>query len=111
MKYHLQFDLEFTTNPYPGKYFAIEGIDGSGKTTQVTHLAAYFEKQRKEVCITKEPTDEIIGRLIHQVLLQKLDIPSISLQYLFCADRAVHLQKEVIPALQMGKIVLSDRSL
>src|SRR5438045_2182482 len=98
MKYHLQFDLEFTTNPYPGKYYAIEGIDGSGKTTQVSHLASYFGKQGKEVCITKEPTDEIIGVLIHQVLQKKINIPSISLQYLFCADRAIHIQKEVIPA-------------
>src|SRR5438270_12163728 len=110
MKYHLQFDLQFTTNTYPGKYYAIEGIDGSGKTTQVQRLADYFKQQGKEVFITKEPTDEIIGTLIHQVLQQKIEIPSISLQYLFCADRAIHLQKEVIPALKEGKIVLSDRS-
>ena len=111
MRYHLAFDLQFTTNTYSGKYYAIEGIDGSGKTTQVQYLADHFIKQGKKVFITKEPTDEVIGSLIHQVLQQKIEIPAISLQYLFCADRAVHLQKEVIPALKDGKIVLSDRSL
>src|SRR5882762_6892913 len=111
MKYHLQFDLQFTTNTYPGKYYAIEGIDGSGKTTQVYKLAEYFTAKGKEVFITKEPTDGVIGALIHQVLDKKIQLPFISLQYLFCADRAVHLEKEVIPALQAGKVVLSDRSL
>jgi len=111
MNYHLEFNLTFTTNTYPGKYYAIEGIDGSGKTTQVQKLSEYFEKQGKQVCITKEPTNGIIGELIHQILEKKIQLPFISLQYLFCADRAVHLQEEVIPELQKGKIVLSDRSL
>lgn len=111
MKFHLSFDLSFTSNPYEGKYYAIEGIDGSGKTTQVQKLAEYFIKQGKNVFITKEPTNGIIGNLIHQVLEKEIKVPFISLQYLFCADRAIHLQQEVIPALQAGKIVLSDRSL
>ena len=83
MQYHLSFDLSFTSNTYPGKYYAIEGIDGSGKTTQVHYLAEYFTRAGKEVFITKEPTEEVIGLLIHQVLQEKIDIPSISLQYLF----------------------------
>lgn len=111
MKFHLQFDLQFTTNIYSGKYYAIEGIDGSGKTTQVQKLADYFVSQGKKVFITKEPTSAVIGELIHKVLDKKIKLPFISLQYLFCADRAVHLEEEVIPALKEGKIVLSDRSL
>src|SRR5436190_19715338 len=111
MTYHLSFDLSFTTNKYPGKYYAIEGIDGSGKTTQVEKLAEYFHRQGKNVSITKEPTDGVIGKLIRQVLEKRIHIPFISLQYLFCADRAVHLEQEVIPALKAGKFVLSDRSL
>ncbi len=111
MTYHLTFDLSFTNNIYPGKYYAVEGIDGSGKTTQVTKLAEYFQKQGKEVLVTKEPTNGIIGKLIHQVLSEKISMSPISLQYLFCADRGVHLEETITPALKEGKVVLSDRSL
>jgi dTMP kinase len=111
MKYHIQFDLSFVTNTYPGKYFAFEGIDGSGKTTQVHNLAAYFQNQGKEVLITKEPTNNIIGTLIKKVIHEEEKMPSMSLQHLFAADRALHLEQDVIPALQMGKVVISDRSL
>lgn len=111
MKYHLNFDLSFTRNAYSGNYIAFEGIDGSGKSTQAELLAEYFRKQGKEVLRTKEPTDGPIGQLIRKVLNKELTIPAISLQYLFCADRAVHLEEVVIPALQAGKVVISDRSL
>jgi len=111
MNFHLQFDLKFTKNEYEGKYYAIEGIDGSGKTTQVQKLEQYFINQGRKIFITKEPTSGFIGDLIHRVLDKKITLPFISLQYLFCADRAVHLEKKVIPALKEGKIVLSDRSL
>jgi dTMP kinase len=111
MQHHISFDLQFTTNTYPGRYYAVEGIDGSGKTTQVQKLAEYFEAQGKEVFITKEPTNGIIGNLIHQVLSEKIAMPAVSLQYLFCADRGVHLEQTIIPALKEGKVILSDRSL
>lgn len=111
MKYHLNFELSFTRNAYSGNYIAFEGIDGSGKSTQAELLAEYFRKQGKEVLRTKEPTDGPIGQLIRKVLNKELTIPAISLQYLFCADRAVHLEEVVIPALQAGKVVISDRSL
>jgi len=111
MKYHLEFDLTFTRNTYPGKYFAFEGIDGSGKSTQASLLEKYFKDLGKDVLRTKEPTDGEIGQLIRKVLNKKLIIPPISLQYLFCADRAVHIEEVVIPALKAGKIVISDRSL
>ena len=111
MKYHLQFDLSFTRNTYKGKYYAFEGIDGSGKSTQATLLEEYFKSQGKEVLRTKEPTDGVVGQLIRKVLNKEITLPAISLQYLFCADRAAHLQDVVIPALKEGKIVISDRSL
>ena len=111
MKYDINFQLELKQNTYPGKYYAIEGIDGSGKTTQTKMLAEYFSSQGKQVLMTKEPTDGLIGKLIYQVLHKELSVPPISLQYLFCADRAVHLEEVVTPALKEGKIVISDRSL
>lgn len=110
MKYNLNFELSFTENTYPGKYYAFEGIDGSGKTTQVHKLAEYFRQQGKEVVITKEPTDNIIGQLIKKILHKEITVPSTSLQYLFAADRGLHLETDVIPSLKQNKIVISDRS-
>ncbi len=111
MKYHVTFDLSFTRNKGRGKYYSFEGIDGSGKSTQATLLEEYFLKKNKKVLRTKEPTDGEIGVLIRKVLNKEIVLPPISLQYLFCADRAVHLERVVIPALKEGKIVISDRSL
>lgn len=89
----------------------VEGIDGSGKTTQVERLARYFQKQGKEVVVTGEPRKDkgIFGKLIQEILLSKKKIPSVAFQYLFSADRAVNLEDVIIPALKSGKIVLSDR--
>jgi len=111
MLYHLQYDLQFTTNTFSGKYYAFEGIDGSGKTTQAKMLSEYFKEQGKKVLLTKEPTDGPTGELIRKVLNKEITLPSLSLQYLFCADRAVHLQETVIPALKNGDVVITDRSL
>lgn len=110
MQHHVEFDLKFTENTYVGKYYAFEGIDGSGKTTQVEKLSEYFEKQGKEVFVTKEPTNGEIGLLIKKIISGQIKIPPASLQYLFAADRGVHLEEEVIPHLKSGKVVLSDRS-
>lgn len=111
MKYHIEFDIDFRRNPYKGLYIVVEGIDGSGKTTQVDKLVAYFKKQGEEVVKTHEPRKKegIIGRIIHQVLEGKIQIPAISLQYLFSADRAINFEEVIIPSLKAGKVVISDR--
>lgn len=111
MKYHLKFDLEFKKNPYKGLYLAIEGIDGSGKTTQVKRLTEYFEKQGKKVIYTREPRKKgLIGELIHEVLLEKVKIDPKAFQYLFSADRVLNQQDVIIPALKKGSVVISDRA-
>lgn len=102
-------DLDFKRNPYKGKFIAFEGIDGSGKTTQVKLLKKVLEKQGKKVFLTKNPTRKgPIGRLIHQVLRGRIKIPLISFQYLYSADRQVQ-QLEIIEHLKKGEIVISDR--
>lgn len=111
MQHHVSFDLDFKRNPYKGKFIAIEGIDGSGKTTQVKKLGEYFKNQDKEILITKEPTrEEPIGRLINRVLHQEIKMPSKALQYLLAADRVIHYEENIIPALEKGQIIVSDRS-
>lgn len=110
MKYHVEFDIALKRNTYGGLYVALEGIDGSGKTTQVEKLAEYFEKQGKEVIKTREPrNDGLVGSLVRKILSEQIKVPSVALQYLFSADRAIHHEEIVIPALKAGKVVISDR--
>lgn len=107
MKYHIQFDLDFKRNAYGGLFIAIEGIDGSGKTTQVERVAEEFGKKRT-LFVTKNPTDGSVGQFIRKVLKKEIVLPSVSFQYLFSADRQVQ-QVEVIKHLKQGEVVLTDR--
>lgn len=111
MKYHVSFDIDFRRNPYKGKYIAIEGIDGSGKTTQLAALSSYFEKVGNSVVATREPRKEegVVGELIQKILHGKTTIPPIAFQYLFSAERSIHHAELIIPSLEIGKVVLSDR--
>lgn len=111
MKYTVNFDIELKKNPYSGLYIALEGIDGSGKTTQAAKLAEYFKSQGREVLNTREPRqDTVVGELVHKILVDKMSVPAVSLQYLFAADRAMHQVQTVAPALEAGKVVISDRN-
>lgn len=108
MKYHIEFELDFKRNTFPGKFIAIEGIDGSGKTTQAQRAVEELKKQGRDALYTKEPTDEPTGKFIRQVLSGQISVPPISLQYMYGADRAVHLEK-VKKWLADGKIIVTDR--
>jgi dTMP kinase len=110
MKYHVEFDLELKKNPYKGKYIAIEGIDGSGKTTQVEKITEYFRKQGKKVIQAREPRKVgVIGEIAQKVLNGKLKMSRLALQYLFATDRVLSQEEVIIPALKRGDIVVSDR--
>lgn len=110
MKYRVEFDIELRKNPYKGLYIALEGIDGSGKTTQVKKLADYFRSKGKSVVTTREPRKiGIIGDIVQKLLTKKLEISPLALQYLFSADRILNHEEVVIPALKKGEIVVSDR--
>ncbi|MCL4354555.1 dTMP kinase [Patescibacteria group bacterium] len=109
MKHHVSFDIEFKKNKLPGKLIAIEGIDGSGKTTQAQLVVDLLKKQGYKAIYTKEPTDEPIGKFIReQILSGKVKVPPISIQYMFSADRAVH-QVELEEYLKKGYIIITDR--
>lgn len=111
MKYHVEFDIDFKRNPFDGLYVVIEGIDGSGKTTQVEEIKNYFQKHGREVVTTREPRKKegIVGELIQKILHGQTHIPPAAFQYLFSADREMHHEELVIPSLKAGKVVLSDR--
>lgn len=107
MTYHIKFDIDFKRNTYPGAFIAIEGIDGSGKTTQVQRVAERLGAS-KVVFVTKNPTDGPVGQFIRKVLKKEIVLPSVSFQYLFSADRQVQ-QVEVIEHLKQGEVVITDR--
>lgn len=112
MKYKVKFDIELKKNPYKGLYIALEGLDGSGKTTQVEKLTKHFEKLGCEVVRTHEPRrDGAMGKLVQDVLKESTKIPDVAIQYLFAAQRAVHLEELVIPTLKRGTVVVTDRCL
>lgn len=112
MKYHVEFDIDLKRNPYKGVYIALEGIDGSGKTTQTEKLADYFREKGESVLQTREPRKEgLIGDIVQKVLTGKIKMPSLGLQYLFSTDRVLHHEEIITPALKEGKVVISDRCL
>jgi dTMP kinase len=103
-------------NPYPGKFIAFEGLDGSGSSTQTSLLHNWlnqtsqkFSLGRPQAHLTKEPTNNIIGGLIRGQLTSDWKTRPECLQLLFAADRAHHLEKEIIPILKKGLTVISDR--
>ncbi|WP_297062474.1 dTMP kinase [Thermococcus sp.] len=100
-----------------GIFIVLEGIDGAGKSTQAKLLKLWFEEKGYEVVLTKEPTDTPFGKLIRRLVLTGgregiIDGAKISHEaeaLLFAADRAEHVDKLIKPALESGKVVISDR--
>lgn len=96
-------------NKFPGKFIVIEGLDGSGSSTQIFRIADFLKENGKKIHITKEPTNNLIGGLIRGQLSGDWKSSPECLQLLFAADRAHHLEKEIIPLLKKGITVISDR--
>jgi len=96
-------------NPYPGKFIVIDGIDGAGKSTQGEFIAEFYKNKASGAYLTAEPTNDLIGGLIRGRLSGKWQSPPECLQLLFAADRAQHLEKDVMPKLRSGVNVVCDR--
>lgn len=97
-------------NSHPGKFIVIEGLDGSGQSTQVKLLGDFLIKNGYNVVPTKEPTkDSEAGKKIRQILDKNTQVEPMDFQELFAKDRKEHLEKLIIPALKEGKTVISDR--
>jgi dTMP kinase len=96
-----------------GKFIVLEGIDGSGLSTQAGRLVPILTRQTgRKTLLTKEPTDGPAGLLIRQVLNGRLkNVTPQSLALLFAADRLDHLDNFVLPALSRGENVVCDRYL
>jgi len=93
-------------------FISFEGTEGVGKTTLIRKIHQYFEQQGKEVVLTREPGGTPLAEQIRSLLLAVNHEEQMSHDtelLLIYAARAQHLQQVIIPALNAGKIVLSDR--
>lgn len=92
-------------------FISFEGIDKSGKSTQISLLVDYLKQKGYEVGQTCEPGGTRSGEKIERILLEPStkEISGISELFLYLADRAEHVEKIIKPALEKGKIVISDR--
>lgn len=91
-------------------FITFEGIDGCGKSTQLRLLASALRLRGMEVCVTREPGGTPLGARLREVLLEADEqVDPLAELLLFAADRAQHVRALVQPALQSGRVVLSDR--
>jgi dTMP kinase len=93
-----------------GRFITFEGIDGSGKTTQLRMLASELRLRGENVLTTMEPGGTPLGRRLREAFLETEETVSpLAELLLFTADRAQHVNFLIKPALEEGKIVISDR--
>ena len=92
-----------------GLLIAFEGIDGTGKTTQVELLAGVLRQRGLRVVATREPTDGQYGRRIRELYKNRKSVTPEEELALFLDDRREHVTQVVAPALASGKVVLTDR--
>jgi len=103
---------EQTAPGHPRGYFVVfEGGEGAGKTTQMEAFVAWLRARGEDVVTTFEPGNTSVGRRIREVVLDP-ELPDMDARteaLLYTADRAQHVAEVIRPALEAGKIVVSDR--
>lgn len=96
-----------------GLLISFEGLDGAGKTTQMERLERWLIARGIAYVRTREPGGTPLGEEIRDLLLHRpdLEITPLAEAFLFQADRAQHFATKIVPALQAGMIVVTDRCL
>ncbi len=97
-----------STDERPGIFIVIEGIDGTGKSTQAKRLGEWFTAQGREVVLSREPTAGPWGKMLRESAETGRLSPEDELQY-FLNDRRQHVDELIAPALAAGKVVILDR--
>ena len=93
-----------------GKFITFEGIDGSGKSTQLRMLAYELQSRGMDVVTTCEPGGTPLGRALREAFLETWEPVTPMAELLaFAADRAQHVEQLIKPSVQAGKLVISDR--
>ena len=94
-----------------GYFISFEGVDGSGKSTQIKKLETFFFNKGYQVVLTREPGGTKIGEKIRDIILdtsnEKMTYMTEAL--LYAASRAQHVEQIIGPAIEAGKIVICDR--
>jgi dTMP kinase len=93
-----------------GTFITFEGIDGSGKSTQLRLLANFLSQAGCEVLLTREPGGTPVGNRLRAALLDaQEEVDPLTELLVFAADRAQHVRRVLRPALEAGRVVFSDR--
>ncbi|MGA7295498.1 MAG: dTMP kinase [Terriglobales bacterium] len=97
--------------PSRGKFITFEGLDGSGKSTQLEKLARSLRAHGLSVAVTREPGGTSTGESIREVLLHSstAGLSPLAEMALMFASRAQHIHEVILPALAEGRVVLCDR--
>ena len=90
-------------------FVTFEGLDGSGKTTQVELIRAALEAEGRAVVATREPGGTPVGERVREILLGELDVSPWAEAALFAAARAELVERVIGPGLEYGADVISDR--
>jgi dTMP kinase len=91
-----------------GLFIVIEGIDGTGKSTQANRLGEWFRAQGREVVVSREPTAGPWGKKVRESAASGRLSPEEELEY-FLNDRRQHVEELIAPSLAAGKVVILDR--
>lgn len=94
-----------------GYFISFEGVDGSGKSTQISKLKEYLEESGYDVILSREPGGTRIGEQIRSVILDPAnrEMTAVTEALLYAASRAQHVHDVIAPAVKEGKIVICDR--
>lgn len=94
-------------------FITFEGIEGSGKSTQIRRLRDALKLRRYDVFLTREPGGTPLGDQIRRLLLDSANTEMVPLceLFLYAAARAQHVEEKIVPALKAGQVVLCDRFL
>jgi len=93
-----------------GTFISFEGIDGSGKSTQLRLLSRYLEEAGCKVVLTREPGGTPVGVRLRGALLDvHEEVDPLTELLVFAADRAQHVRRVLRPAIEAGKVIISDR--
>jgi len=94
----------------PGTFITFEGIDGSGKSTQLRLLGNFLRANACDVLLTREPGGTTLGLRLRAALLDAMEeVDPLTELLVFAADRAQHVRRMLRPALAAGRVVISDR--
>ena len=94
----------------PGTFITFEGIDGSGKSTQLRLLGNFLRANGCDALLTREPGGTAIGVRLRAALLDAMEeVDPLTELLVFAADRAQHVRRMLRPAIEAGRVVISDR--